>query len=402
MGKKNLLSNPYLLILAITHIFGTLGVGVAPSIGVLLADDVASSTFFTGLARTASTLGAAAFGYPLALLANRFNRRIALSMGWWIAALGALLLIYCAQHADIYTLYPGLFLIGAGSAAALQARFAAADATTHDKARVLSFIVWVGTIGSVLGPNLGTPGHIIGGLFGLNTYAGAFLIASICLLIAGFLLFFFFNPQRIQENEGNTYKSTPKKKKLSSAHSRISPRVALCALIIAQSVMVSIMTMTPVFMHHNGHQYTFIGIVISIHIIGMYAFSPLVGWFISRIGVRATIALGTIILAASTILCMIPSGAESSIVSIGLFLLGFGWSFVFVAGSSAIGTMPDGPEKIRFQGFTDTSVQSSAALSALGSGFILDIFGFHGLNFIALLLLIPLAIVLIPQRSIFL
>lgn len=173
-------------VLVVTQIIGTVGAGIAPSIGVLLAGEVTDNESWAGLARTASTLGAALLGLPLGALAGRFGRRIALSCGWWIAAAGSALLVLAAQQGLLIPLFLGLLMIGAGSAVSLQSRFAATDlAQPRHKARSLALIVWVGTIGSVLGPNLGAPGKLVGDLLGLNVYAGAFLIAASCLFLAG-------------------------------------------------------------------------------------------------------------------------------------------------------------------------------------------------------------------------
>src|SRR5690606_2286603 len=75
-------------VLIITQIVGTLGLGVAPTIAVLIAGDVTQNEAWAGLARTASTLGAAILGIPLGNLAAKFGRRVALSSGWWLAAIG--------------------------------------------------------------------------------------------------------------------------------------------------------------------------------------------------------------------------------------------------------------------------------------------------------------------------
>src|SRR5699024_12005538 len=87
-------------------------------------------------------------------------------------------------------LFVGLLLIGAGSAVSLQARFAATDlATPVRKGRSLALIVWVGTLGTVVRPTLGVPGRLLGPSTGLNVYAGAFLIAAVCLAVAGVIVF---------------------------------------------------------------------------------------------------------------------------------------------------------------------------------------------------------------------
>lgn len=184
-----------MIVLVITQIFGTVAVGVAPSIGVLLAGDVTQNEAWAGLARTASTLGAALLGLPLGNLAARKGRRVALSFGWLLAAAGSAILVAAAQWSLIVPLFIGLLLIGAGSATGLQARFAATDlARPKARARSLALIVWVGTIGSVLGPNLGAPGRIVSENTGLTVFASAFLIAAISLTIAGILVFALLRP----------------------------------------------------------------------------------------------------------------------------------------------------------------------------------------------------------------
>ena len=110
-----------LIVLAMMQIIGTVGVGVAPTIGVLLATEVTDNEAWAGLARTASTLGAALMGMPLGNLAARRGRRVALSLGWWIAAVGGAFLVAAAQWSLVVPMFIGLTLIGSGSAVVLQA-----------------------------------------------------------------------------------------------------------------------------------------------------------------------------------------------------------------------------------------------------------------------------------------
>src|SRR5699024_7179368 len=184
-----------MIVLVLMQVVGTVGVGVAPSIGVLLAGEVTDSEAWAGLARTSSTLGAALLGLPLGSLAARAGRRTALATGWWTGAAGSALLVAAAQGDLIVALFFGLLLIGAGSAVSLQARFAATDLTTPvPDGRSRAPIARAGTLGSVLGPNLGVPGRLLGPSTGLNVYAGAFLIAAVCLALAGVIVFLCLRP----------------------------------------------------------------------------------------------------------------------------------------------------------------------------------------------------------------
>src|SRR5690625_3205051 len=183
-----------MVVLVITQVIGTVAVGVAPSIGVLLAGEVTDNEAWAGLARTASTLGAALVGLPLGNLAARSGRRVALAAGWWGgAAVGGALLVAAAQWSLVGPLFVGLLLIGFGSATALQARFAATDlAEPQHEGRSLALVVWVGTLGSVLGPNLGVPGEVVSRATGLTVFASAFIITAICLAVDGSIGLTFF------------------------------------------------------------------------------------------------------------------------------------------------------------------------------------------------------------------
>src|SRR5699024_8887285 len=250
-----------MIVLVLMQVVGTVGVGVAPSIGVLLAGEVTDSEAWAGLARTSSTLGAALLGLPLGNLAARAGRRTALATGWWTAAGGSALLVLAAQHNLVVPLFIGLLLIGAGSAVSLQARFAATDlATPLRTGRSLALIVWVGTLGSVLGPNLGVPGQLLGPSTGLNVYAGAFLIAAVCLALAGVFVFTLLRPDPLLHLQRTTAADVPATARrpgrlrpvFTEIRANTRARYAVVAILTAQIVMVTIMTMTPVHIAHQG------------------------------------------------------------------------------------------------------------------------------------------------------
>ncbi|WP_253780789.1 MFS transporter, partial [Goodfellowiella coeruleoviolacea] len=181
--------------LASAQIIGTVGLGVIPSVGVLLAGQITESEVWAGLALAGSTVGAAVAGVPLALLAASRGRNRALSTGWLIAAVGALLLVGAAQWDSVAILVAGLVLTGVGTAAQFQARFAATDlASRTHRGRALAIVVWVGSIGSMLGPNLGTPGAGLAGSLGLAPLGGAFVVAAVALAVASVLTALLLRP----------------------------------------------------------------------------------------------------------------------------------------------------------------------------------------------------------------
>ncbi|NQD39896.1 MFS transporter [Glutamicibacter halophytocola] len=390
-----------LWILAVSQIFGTIGVGVAPSIGILLAEEVTSSEAWAGLARTASTLGAALLGLPLGNLAARFGRRVALASGWWLAALGALLLVPAAQYQLVIPLFAGLLLIGSGSAISLQARFAATDLAADDhKGRSLALIVWVGTIGTVLGPNLGIPAQRISDATGLHVYAGAFLIAGVAMLVAGLLVFLLMRPDPLLLNRETDQLAGPALPvrhrgglKRFAAELRNNPRAryAVVAILSAQMVMVAIMTMTPIHVTDHGGSVSLVGVTISLHILGMYALAPLVGYVADRWGYRFSIAVGLAIFAGSLLAGGLHPQNMGWIMT-SLILLGVGWSFINVAGSALFATVISKQDRASVQGGVDALSNLCGATAAFAAGPLMAVSSFSALAAIAGIVLIPLVL----------
>ncbi|TQJ58454.1 MFS transporter [Arthrobacter sp. SLBN-83] len=403
-------------VLVLAQIIGTVGVGVAPSIGVLLAEDVTNSEVWAGLARMASTLGAAFFGLPLGSLAARRGRRVALSAGWLAAASGAAMLVGASQWQSALLLFPGLVLIGIGSAVALQSRFAATDrALPHQRGRALAFVVWVGTLGSVIGPNLGIPGGWIRDATGLTAYAGAFLIAAAALGGAGLVVALALRPEPLSlglpsagpdaGKSGGAEPSPrsqgmrqPMRELVTAVRSSKRAGTAVLAIVTAQVVMVSVMTMTPVHLHHHGGTVTIIGLTISVHIVGMYALAPIVGVVIDRKSARFAVATAVAILAAALLLAVANPESTATVV-VALVLLGIGWSFTNVAGSALFNEALTTPNRARAQGAVDALANLCGAAAAFLSGPFLAVSGFAALALAGLVALVPLVLVTtVPGR----
>ncbi|GAB2563806.1 MFS transporter [Leucobacter ruminantium] len=395
-----------MIVLVISQIVGTVGVGVAPSIGVLLAGEVTQNEAWAGLARTASTLGAALLGMPLGNLAARRGRRFALTTGWLVAAVGAAILIPAAQWDLVVPLFIGLLLIGSGSAVSLQSRFAATDlAEPRHKARSLALIVWVGTIGSVLGPNLGAPGDLIGSVTGLTVYAGAFLIAAVCLALAGLVVFLVLRPDPLlllNETSGAARAAKPTRKGgrfapiFAEIRTNRPARIAVVAILTAQIVMVSIMTMTPVHMVHQGGTVNLVGITISLHVLGMYVLAPVVGWFTDRYGHRFSIWTGIVVFLASLVFGAVWPDRTGWIIA-SLILLGVGWSFVNVAGSALFASTVDADVRASSQGGVDALANLCGAIAAFLAGPLLAVSSFATLSILAMIVLIPLVLFVIRR-----
>ena len=417
-----------LVVLVIAQILGTIGLGVAPSIGILLAGEVTDNEAWAGLARTSSTLGAALLGIPLGNLAARRGRRAALTTGWWVAAAGAALLVAAAQWQLVPALFLGLLMTGAGTAASLQARFAATDlASPSTRARSLSLAVWMGAIGNVLGPNLGVPGEVLGAATGLSVYAAAFLIAAIGSLLAGTVIFVLLRPDPLHrlmhpgaaaqdppapapgddapvspEPGGVDAAARPRRLRrlrmmVEELAANPRARTALIALLTSQVVMVSLMTMTPVHIEHQGGSLTVVGITISLHVAGMYGLAPVVGLLVDRAGHRVTVGVGILLFALSLGAAIFAASSMTGVI-ISLVLLGLGWSFMNVAASALFSAAIPDRSRASAQGGADALSNLLGATASFIAGPIMVLTSFSALGVLAAAVMIPVT-VLFLRRS---
>jgi MFS family permease len=168
-------------------------------------------------------------------------------------------------------------------------------------------------------------------------------------------------------------------------------------MVVSQMTMVSVMTMTPVHLKAHGHESTS-PFVISLHIAGMFAFSPLVGRFADRAGRHATILVGALTLVAATVLASM-SGDDAGLLFPALWLLGVGWSCGLIGGSSLL--VDSVPERIRVgvQGRADLLMSLLGGLSGFLSGFIRQAIGYHLLALVGTALAGALAGVVVWRRG---
>jgi MFS family permease len=354
------------------------GVGVAGTVaaGSLLVASITNSETLAGLAQTSSVLGAAALALPLARLTARGGRRLALSVGFLSGVIGSLFAIYGGAEKNIYFMLLGTFLVGAASAAGYQARFAAVDlASNETRAKQLSFVVWGSTVGAVAGPNLMEPAGNLAENLDLPRLVGPYVVSATTLALAILVIQIFLRPDPFltaQKQSGVSEKPKGATKRALS-HIRKNPRAlfAILSIAIGHIAMVSVMVMTPVHMAHVDVTLTVIGLVISIHVVGMYAFSPLVGTLSDRLGRIKVVQLGVVILLASAIFAGFAAPNDVVMLGIGLFLLGLGWSCTLIAGSALLTESVDPSLKTSSQGASDLVMNLSGAGGGALAGVII-------------------------------
>ena len=354
------------------------GVGVAGTVaaGSLLVASITESETLAGLAQTSSVLGAAALALPLARLTARGGRRLALSAGFVAGVIGSLFAIYGGSQKNIFFMLLGTFLVGAASAAGYQARFAAVDlATNETRAKQLSFVVWGSTVGAVTGPNLMEPAGNLAESIGLPRLTGPYVVSAVTLSLAFFVIQLFLRPDpfltAVKQSGIVTKPKGATKDALHHIRSNDRALFAILSIAIGHVAMVSIMVMTPVHMAHVDVTLTIIGLVISVHVLGMYAFSPMVGALSDRLGRVRVIQIGVITLLLSSIISGIASADDAITLGIGLFLLGLGWSCTLIAGSAFLTESVSPEMKTSSQGASDLVMNLSGAGGGALAGVII-------------------------------
>ena len=354
------------------------GVGVAGTVaaGSLLVASITESETLAGLAQTSSVLGAAALALPLARLTARGGRRLALSAGFVAGVIGSLFAIYGGSQKNIFFMLLGTFLVGAASAAGYQARFAAVDlATNETRAKQLSFVVWGSTVGAVTGPNLMEPAGNLAESIGLPRLTGPYVVSAVTLSLAILVIQMFLRPDPFLTAVKQSGLVTKPKGATKAAlhHIRSNDRAlfAILSIAIGHVAMVSIMVMTPVHMAHVDVTLTIIGLVISVHVLGMYAFSPMVGALSDRLGRVRVIQIGVITLLLSSIISGIARADDAITLGFGLFLLGLGWSCTLIAGSAFLTESVSSEMKTSSQGASDLVMNLSGAGGGALAGVII-------------------------------
>jgi MFS family permease len=320
----------------------------------------------------------------------RHGRRRGLSLGYLIGGAGGIVALLATGASALVALLAGLFVMGLGNSATQLARYAAAELyPPHRRGAALSWIVWAGTVGAVVGPNLVAPAGRLVDALGMPALAGGYLVAGAFFLAAAALSRLTLRPAPVAVDRAVPAGIAGLAAVLAERHVRI----ALAALVTGHVVMVLIMTMTPLHVQAAGHGLHTVGVVFSAHTLGMFAVAPVTGRLTDRLGPATVILAGEALLALAAVLAA-TAPASGRLLTLALFLLGLGWNFGFVAGSALLTLGLPFAERARLQGFTDAAIWASAAVASLVSGALLALVGY------ALLCLLAAALVALPAVAV--
>jgi MFS family permease len=344
-------------------------------------------------------LGAAVASFLLAHLMGRRGRRVGLATGYLLGAGGAALCVVAGVVGSFALLLVGATLLGATTAANSQSRYAATDlARPQQRARALSVVVWATTIGAVAGPNLTGPAGRVGTALGVPALTGPFLVGVVGMVAAAAVIAVWLRPDPLLvareaalARGAVTRPGTSWSRVVEVLRSRTGVVAGVAGLALAHAVMVSVMVMTPLHMHHGGASLEIIGVVISVHVLGMFALSPLVGWAADRYGRPAVLSAGAVVLLVSLLLSgTAPEGASYRITG-GLFLLGLGWSFCTVSASTLLSEAAPLDARTDVQGAADLVMGVAAATAGALAGVVVGTLGYGWLAAFAAVLVTGIA-----------
>ena len=377
--------------LTLGQVVGAAALSSSVTVGAFVVQEIlGNETPWGGIATATTTVGTAVMAQVLSRYMMRKGRRPGLQSGYALATVGALVAAVGAESQTLVVFLLGLFLFGNGQAANLLARYTATDlAHPDERGRAMSRIVFASTFGAVFAPMLIGPAEAAGeNWFGLHKYTGPWLLSATVLFLAFCNISLQLRPDPLVVSGGIRLKSDAKLPSISQALRIImassTGRLALSSMVVSQAAMVAIMTMTPVHMKLHGHE----GIsqfVVSLHIAGMYAFSPFVGRYADRKGTIAAVYVGSITLVAATVLSAL-SGESAIILFPALWLLGIGWNFGLIGGSSMLLESVSDDQRVTVQGSADLMMSFCGGMAGLSSGFIRRAVGYHMLSVAGLIL----------------
>ncbi|HET9416519.1 MAG TPA: MFS transporter [Candidatus Limnocylindria bacterium] len=382
---------------------GSTGYIAAITVGTLVAAEIHGDATLGGVPTAAATVGTATAATLLSGLMLRVGRRAGLLGGLVVGVVGAILAVGAVVADSIVLLLVASALTGFANGVGNLGRYVAADLVPPERrASAIGMVVWGSTIGAVSGPNLVAPAGTLADALGLPTLAGAYVLTVGFIGLAAVLAFVMLRPEPYALADPSALELHPDDGTAPSLLTIVvRPRVlvALVTLVAGQVVMVLIMTMTPIHLTDHGHGLSTVGFVLSAHTFGMFALSPISGRLTDRFGSPSVIGAGLATLGVAALLAALAPPDGGLLLTLALFLLGYGWNLGFVAGSAMLTRGLALAERTRVQGLSDGLVWSSGAVASLSSGVVVAGASYTALGFLGLGLLLVPATLLLARRA---
>lgn len=367
-------------ILFLAQSLASAGFIAAATLNSILGAKLGGGSAWAGVPSAIYLLGGAFAASAWGYLMEAIGRRKGIALGLVIGAVGTGLVILSIDEGWLIGFLAGMLLMGVANAAIVLGRFAAAEVNPPERrGAAISNVVLGGTFGSVFGPLIVGPAGLLVKSLGLDELAGAYAASLVLFTLAALLVFVALRPDP-REVGREIAKLYPE----ANPHGEARPILtilrqpaaftALMAMVLGQVVMVAVMVITSLHMKDHQHMLTDISAVISAHTFGMYAFSVLSGWLSDKWGRVQVILTGAGVLLLSCLTA--PLSPDVLPLAVSLFLLGLGWNFCFVGGSTLLADQLSPAERARTQGANDLIVGLASAAGSLSAGMIFSALGF--------------------------
>jgi MFS family permease len=352
--------------------------GSAAAAGALLALDITGSEALASLPLALLVVGSSATVVPISALSRRAGRRTGLTVALAAAAAGAAGVVLAGVLESFVLLCAASAVFGSGNTAVMLARYAAADLSTpRERGRAIGRVVFATTFGAVAGPNLLAPAGDAAEALGLPALTGLYLFAAAAFVLAGLVLQLFLRPDPLQlalaHEEPPELEPPPVPLRV-----LLAPTAAvtgLATVVTANFVMVAVMAMAPVHLERHGHELEVIGLVISLHVAGMFAPAPLTGWLTDRHGPVPMAFAGAGLLALAGVISA-AAGHGALLLGIGLGLLGVGWNVGLIAGSTLLASAVPIAQRPRVEGAGELGMGVAAASATAVAGPVVGLSGY--------------------------
>ncbi len=353
-------------------------------VGEKLSHDANWAGVPTAVYLLAGAFSAFAWGYIM----DAIGRRNALTFGLFLGVVGSAFSVYAIAQASFSVFLVGMVFMGIANAAVQLGRFVAAEVNPPDaRGRAISNVVMGGTFGAILGPVVVEPSGLWIKPFTGDALAGAYAVSLVLFLLGMVAVFLGLRPdpreigRQVADQFPETQAGSGAARSISEVLSQPAALTAVIAMSLGQVVMILVMVITSLHMNNHDHPLGDISIVISAHTLGMFAFSIISGRLADRFGRESVILAGTVILIAA---CLVATLSPDVVpLGVALFLLGLGWNFCFVAGSTLLADQLSVTERSRMQGFSDLLVGLCSAVASLSSGLIFAAVGFNMMAYIS-------------------
>lgn len=335
--------------------------------GEMLAEDKAWSTVPIGFQAIATMLTT----IPASALMRARGRRHGFVLGALVGMAGGLIGAGSVVMGSFALLCVANVLIGIAQGCAVFYRFAAADmASEAHRARAISWVVAGGVVAAVVGPTASR--------WTIDAIAGAPFAGSYLVIVGLYAAIPFVLLRADLGHAAAPAAGSDTGRPLIEIVAQPVVIVALLAGMIGYGVMSFLMTATPLAMVHHHHAITAWTFVIESHVLAMFAPSFVTGSLIKRFGVLRILTIGGVLLIGAALVDLAGLGFWHFLV--GLVLLGVGWNFLYVGGTTLLteGYRPE--ERARAQGFNDFLIFGTVALASLSSGALHDRFGWTAVN----------------------